>query len=423
MSLLIRTSVRNLLTVLSGVTALAACSGEAGDADSEGAAVSRTADQVQMNDVSVLYPMAKTADEMDGYLAASDQGVGGALLPAKLYTDATGQPKSNQQGGAVGTDRGMAYDDLRVIAFRVDPCFANIGPVTKPSSCKNQLRLVFQALSVPAGNSPASAVDGAVHAFYSLTRDELVGLLKDIVALRQKESRTADLGPLAVHPVLASQGLLGDEAKGLNALVLKHAGTKNLVRFTDFTPGGLATKWTFEGFDVENGKSTNMVIPTLPSKSTSVVFFAGFSQPDLAGNFTPATEAKDNMQLLASLEESKKSPADAKNAFDAALRIQNPNMHSPDTIDCASCHVAGPAVVLTGQKLGLSAAKNTNAFSPDAKFVSAAAMKQTTPIGNDTSRNFHAFSYRNGNPMVSMRVINETASVVAYVNGNLLNAK
>ncbi|HSO38022.1 MAG TPA: hypothetical protein VLT33_36090 [Labilithrix sp.] len=400
---------------------LAACAVEEGGGDeaSDEAEIRRKPNQVQMNDVSVLFPLAKTQAEMAGHLAAAAAGNGGPLLPAKLYTDATGQPKSRTGPGNVGSDVGLAYDDLKVVAFRVDPCFANIGPVVDASSRKNQLRIIFQAVSF--ADRSASTVDGAVHAFYSLTREELVGVVGEIVALRKQESGSKSLGALAVHPTLAAQGLLGSESKGLARILLAHAGPKNLTRFTIFTPGNLATRWDFAGFDVSQGKTKPMVIPTLPGKATNVSFFAGFGS-DLAGGFTPPTTAKDDMQLLGNLATARAATkANQQAAFDAALRIENPEKHSPDTIDCASCHVAGPARVLTGTKLSLSATGNANAFKRDAKFVTAAEMKQTTAIDGDTSRNFHVFSYRDAHPMIAMRVINETASVVAYLNGNVLD--
>jgi hypothetical protein len=37
---------------------------------------------VQMNDVSILYPMAKSLDESAGLLAPSSAGLGGTLFPS-----------------------------------------------------------------------------------------------------------------------------------------------------------------------------------------------------------------------------------------------------------------------------------------------------------------------------------------------------
>jgi hypothetical protein len=407
------------LGLCAAVAAMVGCAAVADVDAASDEALTRRADQAEMNDLSILYPLAKSQAEMAGLVSASDPGIGGPLLPAELYTKATGVPLTRPSGPLPpGADAQLYYDELRVVGLRIDPCFANIGPITDADSCKNQLRLVLQPVRFKSG--AASVVDGAVHAFYSLTRSELTDLVKDIIALRRHESGESSLGALAVHPLLVSQGLLGGEATGLRRIILAHAGASKLIRFTKFSPGNLATRWDFGGFDIQGSHSEPMVIPTLPDNATGVFFFSGFSS-DLAGGFNPETTSTDNMQLLGNLAKAKDATKAAQQAaFDAALRIENPNKHSPDTIDCASCHVSGPGIALTGAKLGLTAKGNPNVFTPDPNFVSAEDMKQTTPVAAETSRNFRMFSYRDGHPMIAQRVINETAAVLAIVNGTLL---
>ncbi len=410
----------SLLLATTGAAGLA-CTGSA---EAEGGAmqadVRRRPNQVQMNDVSVLYPLPKSGGDLAEMLAASSVGVGGPLLPAGLYTEVTGEALTRPDGPLPpGRDVGLYYDELKVVAFRVDPCFANIGPIVRPEACKNQLRLVLQPIHFDAASSSSSATDGAVHAFYSLTREELVALVKAIVALRTSERRAEQLGALAVHPIVAAQGLAGSFARGLREIVLAYSGAKNFTRFTTFSPQNLATSWVFSGFDVEGSQATPMVIPTLPDETTSVTFFAGFGA-DLTGSFTPATTSKDDVALLANIGKARQATEAARNAaFDAALRVENPDKHSPDTIDCASCHVAGPARVLAAAIFGWSDRGNPNSFVPDARYVDPSDMKQTTPVNEETNRNFHAFSYRDAHPMVAMRVVNETAAVVAYLNDQI----
>src|SRR5208282_2029591 len=102
-------------------------------------------------------------------------------------------------------------------------------------------------------------------------------------------------------------------------------------------------------------------------------------------------------------------------------KVQSPNFDSPNTIDCASCHTAQFAQVNVGEAmLGMTAAGNSAVFQPNASFVSAADAVQTTPITPSTSFNVHAFSYSGQNVMINQRVINETANLVAYVNGQIL---
>ncbi len=292
----------------------------------------------QMNDVSTLLPLAKTQDEFDAYLAPTSNGVGGELLPETVFDAATGEKPGGDPPVGVGGDPTIPYKDLRAVGFRIDPCFANIGPVTDASTCRNQLRIVFQPMTFASGAT--TTTDNAVHAFYLLTRTELTALLGEVITIRQENGGTKDLGPVQVHPIIASQGLTGAEWKSLSATILKYAGSGNLMRFTQFHSSNLDTVWNFEGFNIAKSKPTKMVIPTLPSKSTNDEFFIGFGA-GFNGGFIPSTTASDDMQVLGNTAAAAKASAkDAQDAFDAALRIQNPDFHSPNTIDCASCHMA-----------------------------------------------------------------------------------
>jgi hypothetical protein len=401
-----------------------ACAGADGSVDEDEAALLRAPHLAQMNDLTILFPLPKNTQEaVRGQLAASASGSRGALLPLRLYVDATGELETEPPGHLQpGQDRGQAHSALRVVAMRIDPCFANIGPVVDDDKCKNQVRLVFQAVNF--SGSSGYAVDGAVHAFYTLTRTELLDLTQAVVALRRSQSGNRNLGPLAQHPTLVTQGLLGAEGSGLRALILQYAGQRNLTRFTVFSPGNLATQWNFSGFDVTQGRTNAMAVPELVATSNAVSFFAGFSARELTGKFAPATKSADNMQLLGNKQEAQNATAPARQAaFDAALRIENPDHHSPDTIDCASCHVAGPGRVVTGGAFGLSERGNVNAFARNKKAVAASEMTQTTPVNAKSMTNLHMLSYRFEQPMISTRVINETASVLAYVNNKLLPAR
>jgi hypothetical protein len=368
----------------------------------------------QMNDMTIIVPLAKSQHELDGFLAATSAGVGGALLPTTPYTDLFPDPGP---GHPIGSDVQMIYSHLRVVAIRFDPCFAQIGPITDVSKCDNQIRLVFQSLDYASGST--NAIDGAVHAFYRLKHDDLVAAVREVIALRKAQGQTKSMGPLAPHPLLVSQGADGAFGKGLAKIVLKYCGAGNLVRFTRFQSSNLQTVWGFAGFDLDASlEATAMVIPTLPNKSTSGSFFAGFAAP-IAGGFTPETTSKDDVALLVNVDNAKKATKTKQQAaFDAALRIENPGVHSPNTIDCASCHVGQAARVLIGEDtLGLATTGNTNMFKADPKWVSSRSMKQTTSVRTQSGINVHMLSYKNDKLMIGQRVINETANLVAYMNG------
>ena len=378
--------------------------------EDDGKTDAATAGMAQMNDLTIVMPLAKTQAQFDGYLPAK------ALLPKALYTAQFPDPTNN---GAIGSDTTMTYANLRVVAVRLDPCFAQIGPITDPASCDNQLRIVLQSLTYKNGST--QAIDGAVHVFYRLSREQLVAAIKDIVALRKANGQHTAMGPLAPHPLIVKQGEDGAFAQGLNQIILKYASPANLIRFTHFQSSNLQTVWGFSGFDVNGSTATPMVIPNLPSHATTVSFFQGFASP-MNGSFSAESSAKDSVSLLVNADKAKAATkAQQQATYDAALRIENPGFHSPNTIDCASCHVGQAARLLIGDDvLGLSATGNANLFARDPKYVSAKSMKQTTNVRTQPL-NVHMLSYRNDQLMIGQRVINETAATVAYVNGVLLH--
>ncbi|HTR50858.1 MAG TPA: hypothetical protein VMJ10_09140 [Kofleriaceae bacterium] len=360
----------------------------------------------------MLLPLPATNDDLDAMLAPTAMGNGGQLLPLDIYQNAGEVP----------------YDQLRVVAFRFDPCFGQLGTITDPSTCQNQLRLVFQPIDTDTVDSasPFFVEDAAVHAFYSITRDQLLDAIDEVTAARESDVGDDDLGPLAPHPVVVREGHTGVLAQAFEAMILKYAGAANLVRFTTLEEEvadaggsnapiiGAGDFWQLQSFQVAAGAATPLQIPTLPMPTTSMTISAATEPLEATGE--PVTSSSDNLMLLADfMQASAAMPAARESAFDAALRVLNPADNSPNTIDCASCHLAQPAIQLVGAQLGMNPAGNSNAFvaSPS---IPAADLAQTTQlVGSDGVLNIHAFSYRNANPMINQRVIDETAANLAYL--------
>jgi hypothetical protein len=367
---------------------------------------------VQMNDLSVLLPLPSSQQDLSAMVAASTFAQGGALLPAAVYA-AVG---NSQAFGGQAT-----YDQLAVVAFRLDPCFGHVGPITDASTCDNQLRLVLQPFSVSDG-TPTIASDIAVHAFYALTRDQLIAAVNALVAARVAEVDDLDLGPLAPNVVVAREGLSGALAQSFTHIITTYAGGANLVRVTGFvgvdeieTPPGTEVEqsWVMGGFEIASGTATALTIPSLPDGATTMSL--GVDVSPLATGFTPTTTSPDNIATLANLDEwQAASSAQRQTAFDAALRIENPLDNSPNTIDCASCHMALPARELVGATSGMEAKGDPNAFVPDAG-IPATELAQTTDVVQSGHLDIHAFSYLGAAPMINQRTINETAANLAYL--------
>jgi hypothetical protein len=367
-------------------------------------------ERVQLGDVSVLLPLARTRDELAEYLTASSAARGGELLPRAVYEAAFGPPGQLQAGGTPAAPR---HADLRLVAFRFDPCFAHLGPVDAESECDNQLRLVFQTFSSPGG-----ADDSAVHAFYALERDELAAAIEEMIAIRG----AVRLGPLGPHPLVTAEGLAGPTADALAAVVTRYAGAASLTRITAFTTSGLGSAWNFSGFDVLAGGPKRLELVDVPAGTEVLAFFRGFSAGKLGGEppFSPPSSApaEDNMQLLGNETWAARASATEREvAFDAAVRIENPTLHTPETTDCASCHAAAPARAMVGEAL-FGLADDGLDFVADGRLVADGRFVPTEDLAElpqDATVSMHMFSYKGATPSIHRRTIHESAAVVAFL--------
>jgi hypothetical protein len=399
----------------SGALGAAGCAVEAeGDENSEDLTDLRP-ELAQVNDVSILLPLPKTDADLGLLPAASLAGQqGGALLPKETYEKAFGAPGQLQAGG---TPAAPPHANLRLVAVRLDPCSGKTGPVRDDATCINEMRLVFQIVKKEAGAFVAD--DSAVHAFYKLTRDQYADAVGKMIAAR-RAAGDARLGSLGPHPLIVSQGLRGNAAEVLRGIVKDLAGPRTLTRFTQFTTSGLGTAWNFSGVDVKGADTPRIPIPNVPADAKVVAFFAGFNAGQLSGEppFSPASNApaKDNMQLLGNGNFAGRATPEARQAaFDAAVRIENPALHSPDTTDCASCHAAAISRSMIGEKrFNLKVSAADAAFKVDTRFVPVAETKETTLDPN--SINVHMFSYKGKVAGIHRRTVNESAAIVSFTN-------
>ena len=353
--------------------------------------------QLSASDVTTIWPMPSSEAQRDTMLAATSTGRYGELLPAALY-----QVPILDERDPAATDAQADRARLRVVAARFEPCRGSFGSPDE-ASCTNQLRLVLQVLRPGAGaNDAMGANDGAVLAFYKLSRDELLGFTRDVAALRAKYG-VAESAALGVHPVLARDGLGGEFARALQAKLLEHAGAQRLTRITFFTrTKAREPQWKFGGFDIVDGKAVPKQIATLGDEHQTL---------EGAGPMKvihPPTSSPDNpAPLLAVFGRRDPTPAD-RAAFAAVLRIENPKRHNPETIACAECHAA-ERMHATADSLGLHA-DGPDAFHSD--ITSATA-------GKIDAENFHAVSYLGTNLAVTTRTANDTSAVLAEMRALL----
>ena len=374
------------------------------DASSSDAAVpdataTSSAARVRPADVSVAFPLPSSL-AAPGLLAGTDLAAYGPLVDPAAFDLLP--PLDAHAAGSAASAGPTARAGLRLMALRLDPCF---GPVDG-SACRAQLRLVFQGLEQTAPES-VEVSDGAVHVFVELSTQELITLTRELVALTAASGGYPD-APLGVHPILAREGLGGPFATGLRQLVLRYAGAERSSRMTFFALlGAGATTWTFGLLDKVGGTYQPMTIATTGSRQQSLT--TTFGPPGhLSASVEHATTHADDLTLLLDTAEAMRATPEARQrAFAAALRVQSPRVHTPDTIDCISCHTAAPAVRSAEAVFGLSSQGHAERFAP------------STPVADPeaaTIHNIHAFSYLGHQLAVSTRTANETAAVVEAMN-------
>ncbi len=373
------------------------CSPERGGAPSPPTSLTS---EVGVDDVTFLYPLPPQRLRTS-LLGTASAGARGELLPAALFQ---ALPPLD-----LLTSNAEHYTLLRVLSVRLDPCFPGLG-VPSEASCKNQIRLVMQPVLPRIGTPGLATADLALHLFYTLTRAELAGLLQQLTDLRVGSGIARSDGPVGVHPALAREGLEGRFAAGVRALLLAHAGAQNLTRVTFMGIEQVGQVWRFGGFEVEGAAMRPMQIPLVGVKEQT------FQNRDLTGQTfehagtAPVSPAPDDLRLLfdpAGLAAA--TPEQRRVAYARALRVESPRVHSPDTIDCATCHAATAARRF---------AERTHGLTPEGvpeRYTHPRGLPLTGATGFATNE-LRAFGYFGDQPSVSPRTVNETAEVVEYVN-------
>lgn len=357
-----------------------------------------------MNDATIIYPLPQSKADMSFMLGPQDQGPGGALLPQKYWKRI---PPINQ-----GERTELTYKNLRVVAVRLDPCFLSEG------GCKSQVRLVWQPIDKAAYGSASlyglEAKDAAVHTFYTLEPSVFRQFMSEFDQFTRASEMDVD-APLQVHPVMRQQGLRGDFALGLKQLLLKFCGKANLWRVTSMSTLVGGDKWEFRGFNIVNGKPVDIAIPRTGNaieQSFSLSLEAGSDYRN--GRISPSPRGEDNLNAL--LQDSRmlgaKGSRSLENLGTSVARIENPEIHNSDSMDCVSCHSTQAAgTLLFGRMPWLKQDEE----------VLKHAYQSVSPLQNlaatrDSPRLFRALGYFEKSPVLSRRVINETAEAVALLN-------
>jgi hypothetical protein len=180
-------------------------------------------------------------------------------------------------------------------------------------------------------------------------------------------------------------------------------------------------QWAFVGFNVSDGTTQDIVIPRTRGATQQGFRTGQLTQADFSdGVVTPAPQGGDNLMPI--LQNSRFLRGDNPGLLGALGKavadIENPNIHTPETMDCVSCHAAQAAGSLLFKRV---------AGVGDLPQVMKNRFKSDLPLDNLGQRqsNTHvlrALGYVERDLVLSRRVINETASVAEKLNREALKA-
>lgn len=353
-----------------------------------------------VNDVSILFPLPQGGPAVGLLPTPYFAGERGELLPRSVYDRL---PLLLAFGGPT-----TVYGALRVVAVRIDPCFPGID-ASGPAACRAQLRLVFQPLTSGFDSDPTwSTDDAAVHAFYALERSDVVTIATELSRLRAASGVPSTSERLGRHPVMVRDGLDGPYARGVLSLLRRYAGQRNLVRVTFMTLEQFRVRWAFGGFDVGPSGELSPITIAASGGATRQVF----SNMDMLGQSferaaaMPASASPDDPSLFYRSQDALAASAMVqRDSYRRTLRIENPTRHSPETVDCVSCHTATSTRVWAERNLGLSAERETSDYFADGAAFATVNEGQTETVA------LRAFGYVGRVATVSRRTVNESVVV------------
>jgi hypothetical protein len=368
--------------------------GIAGASGAAGAGGTTPFTPLDMNDATILAPLPASSATPVLLLGSDLAEDGTALVPRALFDrvvadGATGKPLPTLD---------TAYARLHLVAVRFDLCDRHL-PGVCPAAEDGRLRLVFQPLSDASG-----AQDVGFHAFYTIGKDEIPGA---VAALRELATTAPpQSGALRVSPALSAANPQAYATK-LRAFVRRYGGEGRIVRLTmnaqnlNFS----AIAWALRGVEKQGNAFVDMVIVGATATSESVTFTGN---PGYA--VTPLTDTPSG--LLGAIAQTMFDAADAakKREFLQALAaIDNPLSHTAETVACVACHVS---------TVMMKARASSTAIDPltlAGRYASKYDLGIDGGKSAETPTTLRALGYLGKQPMISQRVVNDTAQTLTEI--------
>ena len=396
--------------------------------------LSASAGSWELNDVTYLLPLP-TQILQSASINAQEVAGGNALIPRDFFAKAGGTDFTT--GDIIPRTSGFdSYENLFVVGVRIDPCFRDHFA----DACRHQIRMVWQPVDHWADNQPIT-VDATVHTFYDLSENEFNALLGQLQLIKGEYRVNTGHLPLSLHPGFSKTGAT-EFQKAFKQTLLGYVDLKHLSRIAIATIGAFELGWTMfsNNFDgktftpvqifnnqtgqqrIKNPGGLNLDLATGTTADITARALQYFSTTDIHSSehascaYVSSTGALDPVeqgdQLFAVLKNSnrvtdpKSGNQIAQTYLSRAVRIENPAMNLPGTIDCLSCHSATMVKVITSRALGL----------PLPRVIATTANVQNTSKYYGDTHNLRMLGYVDSDIQLGDRVIHESAAVADRLN-------
>lgn len=365
-----------------------------------------------VNDVSILFPIPRNTLDLR-QLASLDEGT---FINTENFATLLETVSPKDDPNFQFYRRG----DWQIIGMRFDPCFqAQPGQ----GECTAYMRLIAQPL-VPRSNI-VLATDHALHLLYRLNSEESRLVAHELYRLKEENGATNGV-PLQFHPTMAQQGLQGAFANGVRALIRQTAREERLEEATAML-SAFITQWRFGKTLMQNGRLSAASIPLVDSAFEVLAARIPEGSNVLRNQIVPVPTGTEHAAIITdslprggffALDDSSQ-----KSATDVALRIDNPLMHSPATMDCVSCHMASRGLTRVYGREFLSAKDdNPNRFTP-ADGVTITNITSANELKHSYATRAFGYSFVRGGqePGITQRTVNDSARIADWLNRNFSN--
>jgi hypothetical protein len=344
-----------------------------------------------MNDVTILTPLPQSPSTPVLLFGTDLADDGTAFVPRALLDR------------VVKNDLTLPdlHASLHLTAVRFDLCDRHL-PGACPPSEDARLRLVFQPFPMAARTR-----DLGFHAFYAIRNDEIAGA---VTALRDlARSVPAQTGALRVSPALSAANPQ-PYAAALRAFVKRYGGDTRLVRLTvNLVPESTAAiRWTLRGVEKSGDVFVDIPIAGTTQTTQSVILSGMLPRPSY--DVVPIIDKPTGLLGAITLTTFEAADAVTKSAYLAALAaVDNPLSQTAETVPCVACHVS--TVILNARAANAS----IDPLALPGRYTSKFDLSIAGGEAAQTPSTIRALGYFGEKPMISQRVVNETAQTLTEI--------